>query len=146
MRLRSFRYCMLIGAAALLSVSLYYLLGYVGVAIALNNSGIQPFYQQSIRAMWLAFGFQAFLMAVLYAVVAWRPRAVSRAVIVICGLLQLVEAVLQLSLSGSAIAMAMLSIAAIFVLIGSTLWPKAIDMPKAVSNQLDAGISNTGRP
>ena len=128
MRDRSFRYCMLIGALALAGVGLFYFVSYVGVAIALNNSGMQPFYKDSIRALWLAFGVQAALFALLYLLVAYRPRAVSREVIVICGLLQVAESVLLFSLAGSPLAVGLLGVAALFVLLGSVLWPKAVAM------------------
>jgi hypothetical protein len=126
MRTRSFRYCMLIGAAALAGVAVYYFVTYVAVGIALSNNGIQPFYRQSIRALWLGFGCQSLLLALLYAIVAWRPHAVSREVIVICGLLQLVEAVLLFAFSGNHVAEALLAAAAVFVLIGSVLWPRKL--------------------
>jgi hypothetical protein len=132
MRVTSFRYCMMIGALALMGLALFYFFSYVGLAIALSNNALQPFYKDSIRALWLAFGCQALLIAALYALVAWKPHAVSREVIVLFGLLQLVEAVLLFSFAGSAVAVALLSAAAIFVLIGSALWPvklESVDNP-----------------
>ncbi|MEO6081309.1 MAG: hypothetical protein ABIQ86_16290 [Steroidobacteraceae bacterium] len=124
MKLASFRYCMIIGAIALVGVALFYFSRYFVLSIALANNGLQPELTQSIRALWLAFACQALLIGVLYALVAWKPHAVSREVIVIFGLLQLVEAVLQFSFSGSGIAAGLLIAAALFVLLGSTLWPK----------------------
>jgi hypothetical protein len=141
MKSTSFRYCMLIGAAALLGVALFYFISYVGLAIALNNNGLQAFYQDSIRALWLAFGCQSLLISLLYAVVAFKPHAVSRPVIVIFGLLQFVEASLLLTFAGSPIASMLLLVAAFFVLIGSTLWPKAVS-PIVKSDQIRAGLTN----
>lgn len=126
MKLTSFRYCMSIGALALIGLALYYFSKYVVLAIALNNNDLQADLEQSIRAMWLAFACQALLIGALYALVAWKPHAVSREVIVILGMLQMVEAVLLFSFSGSGIAAALLTGAAFFVLIGSALWPKRI--------------------
>ena len=125
MKNKLFRYCMLVGAASLIGMTVFYLVTYLGLSIAVGNSGLKPFYQQMIRALWLSFGLQSVLLGVLYLVVAYRPRAVSREVVVICGLVPLAEAVLVMSFTGSYIAMLLLSIAAIFVLFGSTLWPKA---------------------
>lgn len=126
MRDRSFRYCMLIGAAALGAVGLFYL-GYYGLVIrvALGNSGITPFLADSMRAMWITFACQALLIAALYAMVAWRPRAVSREVIVLLGMLQLVEAVMLFAFAGSMTVALLLVVAAVFVLTGAMLWPKA---------------------
>jgi hypothetical protein len=126
MKLTSFRYCMSIGALALIGLALYYFSRYIVLAIALNNNDIQIDLEHSIRAMWLAFACQALLIGALYALVAWKPHAVSREVIVILGMLQMVEAVLLFSFSGSGIAAALLTGAAFFVLIGSVLWPKKL--------------------
>jgi hypothetical protein len=126
MKLTSFRYCMSIGALALIGLALYYFSKYVVLAIALNNNDLQADLEQSIRAMWLAFACQALLIGALYALVAWKPHAVSREVIIMLGMLQMVEAVLLFSFSGSGIAAALLTGAAFFVLIGSALWPKRI--------------------
>lgn len=130
MRIQSFRYCMLISAAALVGVAVFYLSYYaVVVRIALGNSGITPFIAASTRAMWLTFSLQSLLIGLLYALVAWKPRAVSREVIVLFGLLQLVEATLLLLNAGSKIAALLLVVAATFVLIGAVLWPKALPPP-----------------
>jgi hypothetical protein len=129
MKLTSFRYCMLIGALALIGLALFYFSKYVVLAIALNNNDLQPDLEASIRAMWLAFACQALLIGALYALVAWKPHAVSREVIVILGMLQLVEAVLQSSFAGSGIVAILLSVAALFVLVGSVLWPKRAPTP-----------------
>jgi hypothetical protein len=127
MRFKSFRFCMLVGAAALGAVALYYFVRYAVVLnIALDNSGVRPALQASIRALWLAFAFQALLIALLYALVAFRPRAVTREVIVLFGLLQLVEAVLLFAFSGGWW-MAMLLVAvSVCVLLGAVLWPSAL--------------------
>jgi hypothetical protein len=133
MKLTSFRFCMLIGALALIGLALFYLSKYVVLAIALNNNDLQPDLEASIRAMWLAFACQALLIGALYALVAWKPHAVSREVIVILGMLQLVEAVLQSSFAGSGIVAILLSVAALFVLIGSVLWPKRTPPPTTLT-------------
>jgi len=139
MKLTSFRYCMLIGAVALAGVAIYYFAKYVVLAIALQNSGVVPDLQQSIRALWLAFASQGLLVALLYALVAIRPHAVSREVIVLLGLLHLVESVLQFAFAGSRIVAVLLIVTALFVLAGSLLWPKRLPAPAAAttpSNQL----------
>jgi len=126
MRDRSFRYCMLIGAAALAGVAIYYFVTYVEIAIALNNNGLVPHLKDSIRALWLAFAIQALLISLLYTLVAYRPHSVTREVIVICGLMQLIESLLLFMLAGKAIAATLLGIAAVFILIGSAIWPKVL--------------------
>lgn len=134
MKLTSFRYCMTVGALALTGLSLFYFIKYVVLSIALANNGLQPELTQSIRALWLAFACQALLIGALYALVAWKPHAVSREVIVILGLLQLVEAVLQFSFAGSGVVAILLIVAALFVLLGSVLWPKRLPPPATLTS------------
>lgn len=119
----SFRWCMVIGAGALLGVAVYYLVTYVGLNIAVQNAGLTVFYQQTIRAMWIGYTLQASLFGMLFLVAAFRPHWISRPVLVICGLLPLAEAVLGMSYTGSYWLMLMLFCAAIFVLVGALLWP-----------------------
>jgi glucan phosphoethanolaminetransferase (alkaline phosphatase superfamily) len=119
-----YRYSMLISAAALLALSIYYFINYAGIAVAVSKSpDMSEFHQHSIRGLWLTFASQSLLFALLYFLVAWRPRSVTREVIVICGLLQMVAAILIFSFAGSTLAVNLLAVAALFVLIGSVLWP-----------------------
>ena len=131
MRAKSFRWCMLIGALALIGVAVYYLFNFVVLSIALGNSGVQEYLQSLIRALWLAFACQTLLIGLLYLLVAFRPQAISREVIVLSGLLQMAEAVLLFSFAGSKVLAMVLVAAAVFVLIGSLLWPKRIPLAAA---------------
>jgi hypothetical protein len=116
MKEKSFRFCMLVGAAALGAVAIFYFIGYVELKIALNNNGLQPALQQSIEGLWLAFAFHGLLIALLY---------------LLLGLIQLVEAVLLFALAGNHISAVLLALASLFVLIGAVLWPKkpSVDEP-----------------
>ncbi|MEP7312392.1 MAG: hypothetical protein ABI859_07405 [Pseudomonadota bacterium] len=134
MRGNLFKYSMLIGAFALLGVAAYYFTTYISLSIALKNSSLVPFYNQSIRAMWLGFCLQACLLGALYLLVAFRPHAISRPVIIICGLLPMVEAVLTFSYTGSFVAMWLLTIAALFVLLAALVWPAPYKVEASVSN------------
>jgi len=122
-RVSTFRWCMLIGAAALLGVALYYGFGYIGLDIAVGNSGLKPFYQQTMRALWLGYCLQATLLGILFTVAAIKPHWISRPLLVICGLLPLAEGVMALSFAGSYWLMILLFCAAMFILIGALLWP-----------------------
>jgi hypothetical protein len=127
MKLTSFRYCMLIGALALAGVAIYYFFNYLFiVSVALRNNHLEPYLDHAIRAQWLAFACQALLISALYTLVAYRPHSVSREVIVLFGLLQLVECILLFVFANSNIAAGLLIVAAAFVLIGSLLWPKKL--------------------
>jgi hypothetical protein len=143
MRTTSFRYCMLIGATALVAVAVYYFFNYsFRLSVALDNNHFEPFLEHSIRAQWLAFASHALLIALLYVVVAFKPHAVSREVIVILGLLQLVECVLLFVFSDSNVAAGLLIAAAVFVLLGSALWPPRL--PQVAAGQQNATSAGTG--
>lgn len=132
MKTAGFRYCMLIGATAMLIVAVYYFFNYFfRLSVALDNNHLEAFLDQSIRAQWLAFACQALLIALLYVLVAFRPHAVTREVIVLLGLLQLAECGLLFVFANSTVAAWLLIVAAVLVLIGSTLWPKRL--PAAVT-------------
>ena len=137
MKATGFRYCMLIGALALLGIAIFYFSSYVVVLkIALANSGVQPFVQESVRALWLSFAFQGLLIGLLYALVAYQPHTVTREVIVILGLMQLVESILMFVFAGSRTVAFLLILAALFVLLGSLLWPKKLPPSMGGSEQL----------
>lgn len=124
MRATLFRYSMLGSSAALIAIAVYYFFGYLGVSIAVGNNGLmKPYYVQSIRALWLGFCLQSGLLGLLFALSALRPHAVSRPMMVICGLLPMFEAVLLFSFTGSFVGMLLVSGAALLVLLAAALWP-----------------------
>jgi len=132
MKNASFHYCMLIGALSLAGVALYYFLAYFfNLSVALDNNHLEPALDSALRAQWLAFGCQSMLIALLYLLVAFKPHSVTREVIVLLGLLQLVECVLLFVFSGSTVAAGLLIVAALFVLAGAALWPKKLPAPAA---------------
>jgi len=124
MKITLYRYSMLIAAFALLALSVFYFITYAGIVAAVGKSyEMSLFHRSSIQGLWLTFASQSLLFALLYFLVAARPRSVSREVIVICGLLQLIASILIFSFTGSTLAVYLLAGAALFVLIGSVLWP-----------------------
>lgn len=132
MKLTLYRYSMLIAAFALLALAIFYFVTYAGLVGSVGNSAeVSPFYRNSIQGLWLTFASQSLLLALLYFLVASKPRSVSREVIVICGLLQLVAAILIFYFARSTLAVYLLGAAALFVLIGSVLWPSEEDVVAA---------------
>lgn len=147
MKITLYRYCMLIAAFALLAVAVFYFLTYAGVVAAVTRSlDMAPFYRNSIRGLWLTFASQSLLFALLYFLVASRPRSVSREVIVLCGLLQLVAAILIFYFARSTTAMYLLALAAVFVLIGSMLWPSEEEVLAAKVNAAQAVVKSAAAP
>jgi hypothetical protein len=129
---------MLVGAVALLSVAIFYFTTYMfRVSVALDNNDLEPFIENSVRALWLCFACQALLIGLLYLLVAFRPHTVSREVILLLGLGQLVEVVLLLMFADSKLVASLLAIASVFVLCGALLWPKKL--PKAPAGSTAPG-------
>jgi hypothetical protein len=127
MKNAGFHYSMLIGALSLAGVALYYFLSYFfNLDVALNNNSLEASLDHAVRAQWLAFACQSLLISLLYILVAFKPHSVTREVIVLLGLLQLVECVLLFVFSGSNVAAGLLIAASLFVLVGAALWPKKL--------------------
>ncbi len=142
MKNASFHYCMLIGALSLAGVALYYFMSYFFVlSVALENNSLEVSLDHAVRAQWLAFACQSLLIALLYVLVAFKPHSVTREVIVLMGLLQLVECVLLFVFSGSTVAAGLLIVASLFVLAGAALWPKKL--PREIA---PPAIGNAGTP
>ncbi|MEO7775578.1 MAG: hypothetical protein ABIT36_12435 [Steroidobacteraceae bacterium] len=139
MRAKLFRFCMLTSAVALIGIAIYYFIQYLGVSIAVGNNGLKLYYVQSIRALWLGFCLQSLLLGLLFIVAARRPHSVSRPVMVICGLLPILEAVLLFSFVGHFWGMLLVASAALVVLLGAAVWPappvklRATETPVAIS-------------
>jgi len=145
MKISLYRYSMLIAAFALLALSVFYFVTYAGIVAAVSRSfDMSLFHRNSIRGLWLTFASQSLLFSLLYFLVASRPRSVSREVIVICGLLQLVASILILWFSGSTLVVYLLAGAALFVLIGSVLWPTEEDL--AAEKLAEATLVTTKGP
>jgi hypothetical protein len=92
---------------------------FFNLSVALDNNSLEPMLDHSIRAQWLAFASQALLISLLYLLVAFKPHSVTREVIVLLGLLQMVECILLFAFSGSTVAAGLLIIASLFVLAGA---------------------------
>lgn len=145
LRYKSFRLCMLVGAGALVTVAVYYFVHYAIVLdIALDNSGVRDSLQASIRALWLAFTCQALLIGALYALVAFRPKAVSREVIALFGLLQLLEAVLLFSLAGNRWMALLLVGTAACVLVGVVIWPSTWPLAQSAPPRMAPAADTVG--
>ena len=121
----SFRWCMVIGAVALLGVAGFYAFTYIGVSSVVRTANFTPFYAQTIRGLWIGYCLQAALLGLLFSVAAFRPHWISQPLLIICGLLPLAQAVLASSFTGSLAPMVLLFLASLFILLGAVLWPKA---------------------
>ncbi len=126
---------MLVGALAPLGVAIFYFVSYVtNLRIALDNNHLQPFLDQSIRALWLCFASQGLLVGLLYLLVAYRPHTVSRAG----------DRAVRPDAAGRSCAAVrggrgstrvslLLAVASVFVLFAALLWPRKLAAADAVA-------------
>lgn len=112
-RVRSAHWLLGGASACLLLLAVIHAGGYAVAGIAISNSGLKPVYQATFRGLWLGFSLQALVVAAILALAALRPAAISRSVIVLCGLMPLV--------SGAILASTLESPAASLLLIGASV-------------------------
>ena len=129
MRAAAYRGCLWVAAACLAVAALFQLASYFTASIAVANSGLEPGLQQSFRALWLGSALQSMLLALIFGVAGWRPGAVSRAVVLLCGLLPIASAALFFTLVGSGWGQSLTALAAIAVVAGSLIGTAAGKVP-----------------
>src|SRR5512140_32942 len=94
--------CLLFASAGcLLLIAAIHGAGYAAVALAVRNSGLSPWFQDSFQALWLGYSLQLALIAAILAAAAWKPGTVSKSVTVLCGLLPLPSGLLLAHYNGS---------------------------------------------
>lgn len=128
MRAAAYRWCLWVAAACLAVAALFQLASYLTASIAVANSGLEPGLQQSFRALWLGSALQSMLLALIFGVAGWRPGAVSRAVVLLCGLLPIASAALFFTLVGSGWGQSLAATAAIAVVVGSLIGKAAAEV------------------
>lgn len=129
MRSAVYRWCLWVAAGCLAAAAIFELASYVTASIALANSGLKPELQQAFRALWLGAALQSLLLAAIFAVAGWRPGAVSRPVILLCGLLPIASSALYFTLAGSGWGQSLSGLAAVAVLVGALVGTPAAKSP-----------------
>ncbi len=115
-RQKAAAYALYGASACLFLVAAMHGAGYVAASIAVKNSGLSPFFQNAFRALWLGFSLQALVIGGILLIAAMRPRSVSRAVLILCGLLPLISgALLALYLESVVGSLALVAAAALIV-------------------------------
>ena len=116
---------LLAGAAALLLEAVVHGVGYAATVLAIQNSGLNRWFQQSIRALWLGHALQLVVIAAILAVAALRPGSVSRPVTVLCGFLPILSGLLLALYNQSVFHTVVFLAAALLVVTGALLLPAA---------------------
>jgi hypothetical protein len=110
-------------SAAILLVALLHAGGYFFASMATEYSGVKSEYHAVFRGLRLGFALQSAIVAVVLAIAALRPPAVSRPVIVLCGLLPLVGTAMVAWSTSSLVASVLLAVTALLIVAGALLRP-----------------------
>ena len=93
---------LLLGAGVLLAaVGLVLAMAFVDADIAVSNTGLETWLKNAIRALWIAFLLQAFVVVALFVLTAFRQEMLSPAALLGTGLLPLLTALLIFSYMGT---------------------------------------------
>lgn len=120
---RIFRWCVVGAALIVAGVALYFGATYLAASIAIGSSGLEPFYQQSVRAMWIGFCSQLALLAAVLLYAAAYPRTVSRQFVTVLALMPMLSTVMLFWFAASRLGGLALGIAAALMLIAAFTWP-----------------------
>lgn len=130
-RERFFRWCMFGAALIIGGVVIYFFSAYmVGLSIALSNSGLRPFYQESVRAMWLAFCAQLAILSIILLIAAFNPRGLSRRFVSLLAVMPLLAALLLFTFSAGSVSSyggIPLMVATILLALAALTWPQKIE-------------------
>jgi hypothetical protein len=109
---------MMVGGAALILVAIAVLhaTGYFQVRELVAQPSIPEPWREGIRAVWLAYAAHLFLIAGILAYATARPRAVPGPVLVMCGLVPAIDALLLLTFIGGYLGNGLLGLSAVMVL------------------------------
>ena len=123
-------YLLFAGAGCLLLIAAIHAAGYAAVTLAVRNSGLTPWFQNSFRALWLGYALQLAVIAAVLATAAWKPGSVSRAVTILCGLLPLPSGLLLAHYNDSLVTTVAFLLAAVLIVGGALASPVPAPVPR----------------
>lgn len=89
------------------------------------TSDLAAFFGKGLKVLWLQDSTVAMVLAIVFAIVAIRPLAASKTVIVLLGLVPSVTAALVYLFIGNFIGGHIFLTAGLAAILGGLLWPKA---------------------
>lgn len=119
-----FRISMLGAAIVIAGVATYFFGSYWAANIAISNSGLKPFFQDSSRAMWLGFCLQLAVIALVFFIAALRPQLLSRTIVLLLSLMPILATVMLFWFAASRVGSYFLAIGGALTLVGVLTWPK----------------------
>lgn len=121
---RLFRVSMFGAAIVIAGVATYFFGSYWAANIAISNSGLKPFFQDSSRAMWLGFCAQLAIVALVFFVAALRPQLLSRSIVLLLSLMPILATVMLFWFAASRAGSYFLALGGLLTLIAVFVWPK----------------------
>jgi hypothetical protein len=131
-------YLLFAGAGCLLLIAAIHGAGYAAVALAVRNSGLSPWFQDSFQALWLGYSLQLALIAGILAAAAWKPGTVSKSVTILCGLLPLPSGLLLARYNASFGTTVAFLVAAVLTISGALFTPRLAPRPQPASREPSA--------
>ena len=122
-RLRAAKAVLATAAGCLLVIALLHASGYFFAKVATEYSGVKSEYHAVFRGLRLGSAVQALIVAVILAIAALRPKAVSSPVIVLCGLLPLVGTAMVAWSTANTVGSVLLAATSLLVVAGALLRP-----------------------
>jgi hypothetical protein len=95
------------------------------VSAAVATSDLAAFFGKGLKVLWLQDSTLATVLAIVFAIVAIRPLAASKTVIVLLGLVPSVTAALVYLFIGNFIGGHIFLTAGLAAILGGLLWPQA---------------------
>lgn len=111
------------GGLGLLIVAIVHIAGYLPTVFAVANSGLRPELQATFKALYLGHALQAFITALVILIGAFRPQAISAAVLLICALIPSLTAAVMFHFLGSFWGPVVLAVSGLLVILGAAARP-----------------------
>src|SRR5205823_7393194 len=99
--------------------------GFDRMSAAVAKSDLVPFVAKGLKVLWLQDSTIAIVLAIVFAVVAIRPAAASKPVIVLLAFVPVITAALTYYFIGNFFGGHIFLVAGIAAILGGFLWPEA---------------------
>jgi hypothetical protein len=117
---------LLVFSALLLTIGTWiHTAGFRRMSAGIAKSDLAPFLGKGFKVLWLQDSTIAIVLAIVFAIVAVRPSAASKTMILLLGLVPLITAILTYLFIGNFIGGHIFLTAGVAAILGGLLWPEA---------------------
>ncbi|MEW6207101.1 MAG: hypothetical protein AB1631_01955 [Acidobacteriota bacterium] len=117
------RWLILAASVMLLATALFHGSGYGGVARSIEASDVKPFLISAVKGLWLMFSIH--LIVVSFALVAVSRSLQAKRFVLLCALFPIADTVILLIFAGVFAGTIMMAVAALLLIGGGLLLPRA---------------------